>query len=187
MDPAPKSQEPGAKSRRPRGNALGRARQDLAAGRPDLARDRISGYLYTLHRAGKYEQSAYLLYGDALFAMRDYAKAAAAWLLTEKEGPEFDQVLAAFQRRFGSDPVQILNLVKPHAPSEDYPPAVQARLRSWDYRYKPYRPRGNPHAITEHSEEDRAAGLRPVELGCIGGLIVVGMLAAIWFWVTMRS
>jgi hypothetical protein len=182
----PHSQSPKASNRRERGSALDRARKDLAAGRPDLARDRISGYLYTLHRAGRYDQQAYLLYGDALFAMRDFAKAGAAWLLTEKSGAEFDQALAAFKTRYGSDPVQVLNLVKPHAPSEDYPPAVQERLRSWDYRYKPYRPRGNPHAITEHSGEDRVAGLRPVEFGCIVAVLFAAAVVVYFLWVRMR-
>ena len=169
-----------------RGTALERARKDLDAGRPDIARDRLSGYLYTQHRSGRYDQAAYLLYGDALFAMRDLARAGAAWLLTEKTGPDFDTATAAFHTRFGRDPVNVLRVVKPHAPSEDYPPVVQARLKSWDYRYRPYRPRSNPHAITEHSEDEATTGLRPVEFGCIGAAVIFALLFAVWLWMSFR-
>src|SRR5471030_1051535 len=119
---APDASPPGpanTNKRGRRGTALERARRDLEAGRPDIARDRLSGFLYTQHRSGRYDQAAYLLYGEALFAMRDRARA--AWLLTEKSGPDFDLAVAAFNKRFGSDPVNALRVVKPHAPSEDYP------------------------------------------------------------------
>src|SRR4051812_43735316 len=97
---------------RKRTSALERARRDLAAGRPDLARDRITGYLYTLHRAGKYDANAYLLLGDACFAMHDFAKAGAAWLLTDKTGPDVDKASDAFYRRYGRDAINLLKIVK---------------------------------------------------------------------------
>jgi len=167
--------------RRPRQSALERARQDLASGRPDLARDRLTGYLYTLHRRGEYQAEAYLLLGQALYAMKDYARAGAAWLLTEHSGPEFDHAISEFHRRYGTAAVNVLRQVKPRAPSEDYPPAVQARLRSWDYRYRTYRPRSNPHAVTERStEDDQPQGLRGIEIGCL--LFVLGIAFAVLSW-----
>jgi len=169
-------------------SALERARKDLSAGRPDLARDRVTGYLYTLHRRGQYDQNAYLLLGEILYSMRDYPRAGAAWLLTEKSGPEFDQSLEAFQKRYGKDAANMLRQVKPHAPSEDYPPAVQERLKTWDYRYKPYRPRSNPHALHEEDAVERAARptIRPIELGCAVAALMFIASIAYFVWASLR-
>lgn len=169
-------------------SALERARKDLSNGRPDLARDRVTGYLYTLHRRGKYDAEAYLLLGEILFAMRDYARAGAAWILTEKSGPEFEQALAAFHQRYGKDPANMLRQVKPHAPSEDYPPAVQERLKAWDYRYKPYRPRSNPHVLHEEEEAAAAASksIRPIELGCAVAVLIFLAAGAYFIWQSLR-
>lgn len=181
MDDLPRSESSDATGDGPRarasrgGGAFARARRDLAAGRPDLARDRLTGFLYTLHRRGEYSEEAYLLLGEALFAMKDFARAGAAWLLTRKQGPEADAAFAAFEKRYGKDGANALRAVKPRAPSEDYPPEVQARLRAWDYRYRPYRPRGNPHVETELGE--RKAGLRIADVGCLV-LGLLGFLAA---------
>ena len=168
-------------------SALERARADLAAGRPDQARERLTGYLYTLHRAGRYDQTTYLLLGDVYFEMRDFARAGAAWLLTEKSGPDFEKATEAFHQRFGSNPDSVLKLIKPHAPSEAYPPLVQERLRNWDYRYRPYRPRSNPHVLTEESEEAQASKgqLRPVELGCVVAVVIFVLAIVFWMIATM--
>ena len=169
-------------------SALERARADLAAGRPDQARERLTGYLYTLHRAGRYDQTTYLLLGDVCFAMHDFARAGAAWLLTEKTGPEADRATAAFYQRFGRDPANVLMQVKPHAPSEAYPAVVQERLKSWDYRYRPYRPRSNPHALTEKSADDSGEKrVRPVELGCIVAVVIFALAFIFWIVVSSRN
>ena len=182
---------PGASDPSPRKHtsALERARRDLASGRPDLARERITGYLYTLHRAGKYDANAYLLLGDACFAMHDFAKAGAAWLLTDKSGPDVEKAGEAFHRRFGRDPVNVLKQVKPHAPSEAYPPAVQERLKQWDYRYRPYRPRSNPHVLSEQTDDGdgRVRGVRPVELGCAVAAIIFVLLFVFWLFFMVRT
>ena len=169
-------------------SALERARADLAAGRPDQARERLTGYLYTLHRSGRYDQPTYLLLGDVYFEMRDYARAGAAWLLTEKSGLDFEKASAAFHQRFGRDPDSVLKQVKPHAPSEAYPPLVQERLKGWDYRYRPYRPRSNPHVLTEESEEAQASKgqLRPVELGCVVAVVIFALAIVFWMIASMR-
>lgn len=164
---------------KPRLSALERARADLAAGRPDRARDRVTGYLYTLHRRGEYKQDAYLLLGEIYYAMRDFPRAAAAWLLTEKQDAEMETALQAFTVRYGQDAVNVLRQVKPHAPSEDYPPLVQARLKSWDYRYRTYRPRSNPHTLGDAPPEAQR-GLRPVEIGC--GLFLLAIIVAVALW-----
>jgi hypothetical protein len=182
--PAQDSASPQA-PRAPKLNALERAQRDLAAGRPDLARDRLTGCLYTLHRRGEYRQDVYILLGRVLFEMRDYARAGAAWLLTEHHGADVATATAAFHKRFGNDAGAILSLVKPHAPSEDYPPAVQERLKAWGYRYRPYRPRSNPHAMHEHVEGEEK-GVRPIEMGCIIAALVVGLTIAYMVWLSFR-
>ena len=162
-------------------SALERARADLAAGRPDQARERLTGYLYTLHRAGRYDQQTYLLLGDVCFEMRDFARAGASWLLTEKSGPEVLRATEAFYQRYGRDPINVLNRVKPHAPSEAYPAVVQERLKSWDYRYRPYRPRSNPHVLSENTEDPPAKDqLRPVELGCVVAVVIFALAFVLW-------
>ena len=59
--------------------AMERARRDLVDGRPDRARDRITGFLYGLARAGTYREDAYLLLGDAYWAMKDRPRAGAVF------------------------------------------------------------------------------------------------------------
>ena len=170
-EPAPASSPP--PPARPKRDGQARARADLDAGRPDLARERLNGCLYTLHRRGAYREDAYVLLGETCFAMKDYARAGAAWLLTTRTGSDVDQALAAFYERYGREPAAVLHQLKPHAPSEQYPPPVQARLQALGYRYRPYRPRSNPHVLEEF--EERPQGVRPVEAGCLvaGGVVFV--------------
>ncbi len=155
--------------------ALERARADLANGRPDLARERLTGLLYTYHRRGEYREEVYLLLGEVHYAMKDFSRAGAAWLLTTKAGPGVDEAMRAFHARHGQDPVNVLNAVKPRVPSELYPPQVGERLKDWGYRYRPYRPRSNPHVLEELQEQTK--GLRPFEVGC-ALLVLAGTLAA---------
>ena len=102
--------------------------------------------MYSLHCRGEYSQDAYQLLGEIYFAMHDLPRAGAAWLLTERSGEEVERAAAAFYERYGRTPPNILRVVKPHAPSENYPPAVQERLKAWDYRYRNYRSRNAPRA-----------------------------------------
>lgn len=165
--------------------ALERARRDLSAGRHDLARDRVTGFLYTLHRRGDYDQAAYLLLGDIYFEMHDLPRAGAAWLLTERQDENSTRAIEAFHKRFGTDAANILKLIKPHAPSEDYPPLVQERLKGWGYQYVAYRPRSNPHTVNELSAEEQAGkkpGLRPVEIGCLLLFVMGAVLMALQFF-----
>ena len=165
-------------------SALERAREDLAAGRPDVARERVTGYLYSLHCDGEYEQDAYLLLGEIYFAMQDYPRAGAAWLLTERSGADVEKAFTAFYERYGRNSTNILRVVKPHAPSENYPPAVQERLKAWDYRFRNYRSRNKPRAgenIRDNEGEEKP-GLRGIEIGCLLAVVVVGMLTAFWVY-----
>jgi len=167
-------------------SALDRARADLAAGRPDLARERLHGYLHSLHCRGDYNQDAYLLLGEVLFAMKDYARAGAAWLLTERDDAEAQVSIDAFHKRFGTDPVNVLRALKPRARSEEYPPKVQERLQNWGYRYMPYRARSNPHETMRPDEEPERT-LRPIEAGCIVMLIGGAVLSLIYFYMRLHG
>jgi len=155
-----------ARPKRPKTTALERAQRDLQNGRPDQARARITGYLYTLARAGEYKEAPYLLLGEACWAMQDRAAAGAAWLLTTKEGPDVSAAVEAFHARYGKDPANVLHALKPRAQSESYPLPVQERLKSWGYRYRPYRPRSNPHVLSEQSEAPTKS-LRSIDMGCL--------------------
>lgn len=148
----------------PEPRALVRARADLAAGRPDRARDRLTGFLYTLARRAAYREDAYALLGEVHAAMQDLPRAGAAWLLTTREGPEIERAVAAFHARYGHENRAVLHALKPRAPSEAYPPAVQARLLEWGYRFIPYHSRKHPMAAEPLDAPVR--GVRPVEVGC---------------------
>ena len=153
-------------------SALARARADLAAGRPDLARDRVQGCLHSQLVNGEYSEETYVLLGDIYFAMRDLARAGAAWMLTERSDADAQTAIDAFHKRFGTDAANILNAVKPRAPSEQYPPKVQERLRQWNYRYLPYRSRAQRREEDETAPDEAQPTLRPIEAGCIAMLIV---------------
>lgn len=165
-------------------SALERARADLAAGRPDSARERVTGYLYTLHCRGEYNAEAYLLLGEIYFAMHDYAKAGAVWLLTDRSGADVERAVAAFYERYGRNSTNILRVIKPRAPSELYPPAVQERLKGWDYRYRHYRSRNKPRAgenIPDHDGEEQP-GLRGIEIGCLLAIVAFALMGAVWVY-----
>lgn len=154
-----------------------RARAELKAGRPDRARDCLSGHLRALNQRGEYSQDAYLAMGEIYFAMKDFAKAGAAFLLTERSDTDAEFCFKAFFERHGSEDFKsILHALKPHAPSESYPPKVRERLSGWGYRYVAYRPRkeGGEEAQPE------VKGLRPIEMGCLIFVVVVILIAGVY-------
>lgn len=167
-------------------SALERARADFANARPDLARDRLYGYLYTLHSRGEYNENAYLLLGEVLFAMKDFARAGAAWLLTERDDANAQFAFDAFHARYGKNSSNALVIVKPHAPSELYPPKVQERLQAWNYRYIPYRSRSKPRADLDTPLTEAPASIRPIEAGCIIMLVIGVVLACLYFYSTLN-
>ena len=148
-------------------DALERARADRARGRPDVARDRVTGYLASRHAHGIYDPEAYLLLGEILSDMHDYARAGAAWLLTERQDETAQKAFAAFRERHGDNPVNILQALKPRAPLEAYPPAVRERLEALKYSY---RAPGTRHGEPEAAEE--AHELRGRDMGCVFVLLI---------------
>lgn len=174
-----------AKPDRKKKPALERAREALAAGRPDKARDILNGFMYALHCRGEYSQDAYQLLGEIYFAMHDLPRAGAAWLLTDRTGEDVDRAVASFYERYGRTPPNILRVVKPHAPSENYPPAVQERLKAWDYRFRHYRSRNAPRAgenIRDSEGEAEQGGLRGIEIGCLLAVVFAGLMACVWVY-----
>jgi hypothetical protein len=167
-------------------SALERARADIANGRPDLARERLYGFLYTLHTRGEYRQDVYLLLGEVLFAMKDFARAGAAWLLTERDDADALFAFEAFQARYGKNTSKGLDVVKPHAPSEHYPPKVQERLQGWNYRYVPYRSRSQPRIDRDAPLTEQAGGVRPIEAGCIIVSVIGVVLACLFFYTRLN-
>jgi hypothetical protein len=160
--------------RRP--SALERARADRARGRPDLARDRVTGYLAALHARGVYEQEAYLLLGEIHAEMRDYARAGAAWLLTERHDALAEAAFDAFRTRYGDDPVNILQALKPRAPIEAYPQTVVERLQALKYRY---RKPGEKHLAEADAEQQK--DLRGRDMGCV--VFLAAMLGLLLYFV----
>jgi hypothetical protein len=78
----------------------------------------------------------------------------------------------------------MLRAVKPRAPSEKYPPKVQARLAEFSYRYKPFRSRKHPRS---EEPEKPPQGLRPLEAGCIGAVILALLLGAYYVYLLLRG
>lgn len=146
---------------------LDRARADFQAGRPDKARDRLTGYLSTLQSRGEYSGEVYALLGEVHFAMKNFAHAGAAWLLSERESADVDfAVKAFFERHNVHDFRNILRALKPRLPLEAFPPRVQQRLKDWGYKYAPYQSRAEREA-EEAAVRKESRSVRPIEAGCL--------------------
>lgn len=155
----------------PKKPILERARADLQAGRPDKARDRLTGHLRTLQQRGKYNAEIYALLGEVHFAMQNFAHAGAAWLLTERDGADVNfAVKAFFERHNVHDHRNILRALKPRLPLEAFPPRVQERLAEWGYQPRPSRAE---REAEQAAAKEVGSGVRPIEAGCI---LVCGLL-----------
>ena len=164
-------------------SALERARADLQSGRPDIARDRVTGYLSNLHQRGAYSQEAYLLLGEIYFAMKDFPLAGAAWFMTERDDADSRMANNAFEQRYGLDPTQILQTVKPRAPLEAYPLMVRQRLEGCGYVGVSQFGRKN-EAL---ESEKQASGVRPIEAGCLLFAILCVIFVVYYFYLLSRG
>jgi len=160
-------------------SALDRARADLTVGRPDLARDRVHGYLVTLNQRGEYSQETYSLMGEIYFAMRDYPRAGAMWMLTERDDADAQKAFDAFAKRYPKNSGR--EAVNPRAPSELYPPKVQERLKQWNYRYVPRRIRKQG---INANDEGEVTGVRPIEAGCLVAGVILLVMACFYIYLT---
>lgn len=102
-----------------------RALEDRAAGRHWKARDRLFGAV----ACQPPDQRVLDLLGEVLFEMGDLPQAGRYWYLTERQGPDVDQALAALHERFGDGP-NLVHALPVKSPVSAYPPAVRARLET---------------------------------------------------------
>jgi hypothetical protein len=97
----------------------------LADGRPWEARDRLSGYM-AQHADDLYAQA---LLGDAWWQLRDPARAGRWWFLTDRDGPQVQEAVAAWREtRRAADLARSLGVAS--EPERTYSPPALARL-SW--------------------------------------------------------
>lgn len=176
----------GLREARKKLSALERARAELQAGRPDKARDRVTGWLSSLHLCGEYSQEAYALLGEIYFAMKDFSLAGAAWFLTERDDADSRMAGDAFHERFGRDPLNVLRATVPRAPLEAYPPKVRERLSACGYRHVPRRSRRAPGGAIE-GEGGVRSGVRPIEAGCLLFAVMSVIFIAYYFYLTFRG
>jgi len=107
--------------------ALERAERDIERGDYGLARLRLVSYLSTQG----YDPDLLARLGRIAYDMHDPFAAGMYWLTSTAEGPEVEEAIAAFRRRSGHTPTQIvsqlprmLRMAGIHA----YPKIVQDRL-----------------------------------------------------------
>jgi hypothetical protein len=104
-----------------------RATADVAAGRLWMARDRLTPHLAT----SPTDQAALELLGEVLFAMRDLVQASRYWQLTDREGADVDEAMAAFEERYGQSPVEAYRaLPLGNGGAGGYPEAAAARIEA---------------------------------------------------------
>ncbi|MDQ1681873.1 MAG: hypothetical protein QOH99_414 [Frankiaceae bacterium] len=103
-------------------DALGKAREDLAAGRPWVARDRAAGLL--AHRQGDPEVLEVL--GDAWAALGDDVRAGRYWFLTGRDDPAAIQAVDAFVASHpdAAEAARVVGVL----PGVGYAPAAVARI-----------------------------------------------------------
>jgi hypothetical protein len=139
--------------------ALRRAREDLAAGRPWKARERLRSYV----NAYPTDDKALELLGEVHYAMGDLPAAGAAWILCKRDDEQVREAIEAL----GEEPSQL----RVRAPMESWPPVVQERLRAFG---------AEPEPGVEAPPPRRSTILDKVALaGCLIGAIAIGVFAVI--------
>lgn len=170
---------PDAPARRP---DLSRVQQDLAAGRPWKARDRLKGLL------GEFptDQGVLVMLGEAYYRMGDLPEAGRYWFLTEHEGVERVAAEAAFRERVGGDAVPHRLLL--HLPAREsvdaYPCSVRERLRALQAQATAAGVEWSPRAVIRREARPRAqpltgggVGAAIIGIGCVG-IFLLGLVAA---------
>ena len=104
---------------------LDRVHEDLEAGRPWKALDRLQG----MRRTAPADQAVLELLGRVRADMGELPDAGLAWFLTDGDDPRREEAFAAMRERHGHVVMDIARKLKPLAPIEAFPPGAQARLR----------------------------------------------------------
>jgi hypothetical protein len=103
--------------------SLSRAKEDLEAGRPWLARDRLESYL----AGGVVDQEVLELLGDVLFEMGDLPRAGRYLMLTARDDERVAATEAALRKRYPK-PRELLAYLPVRVSLDAYPPAARRRL-----------------------------------------------------------
>ena len=147
--------------------ALQRAREDLAAGRPWKARERLRSYV----NAFPTDEEALELLGEVHYAMGDLPAAGAAWILCERDDERTREAIEALR----DEPA----LLRVRAPLESWPPVVRERLRAF-----------GAEPETETEVEPPAYGSATIGdklalTGCVVAVVAIGVFAVIGLAVTV--
>lgn len=122
-DPSASDSDPSASRSDP--PVLGRATDDLAAGRPWKARERLASFVAS---TGRYDRRVLSLLGDVCYAMADVPEAGRWWLLAGRAGPEVETAIDVFVQESGRDPQRIARQLPSAIAWRDYPEEVRDRL-----------------------------------------------------------
>jgi hypothetical protein len=146
--------------------ALRRARDDLAAGRPWKARERLRSYV----NAYPTDQKALELLGEVQYVMGDLPAAGAAWILCKRDDERVREAIEAL----GEEP----HLLRVRAPMDAWPRIVQERLRAFGAEPE-------PEAAFPPEPRKATIGDRVALAGCLIGLVALGVFAVIGFALTV--
>jgi hypothetical protein len=144
-----------------------RVEADIAAGRLWKARDRLEGKLF--HAPAN--QKVLELLGAVRADMGDLPAAGLAWFLTDGDDPRRDAAHDAMRERYGGGP-NLAYRLKVRAEIEDFPGAVQERLRALQDetggRWRPARRAG---------DEDKPKVSALADLAGMAGCLGIWLLA----------
>jgi hypothetical protein len=141
--------------------ALRRARDDMAAGRPWKARERLRSYV----NAYPTNDKALDLLGEVHYTMGDLPAAGAAWILCKREDERTREAIEALRE----EP----HLLRVRAPMESWPAVVQERLRAFGAEPEPDAP---PPPPAPNPIADKAA-----LAGCVIFFVAIAVFAVIGF------
>jgi hypothetical protein len=149
-------------------DALRRAQDDLAAGRPWKARERLRSYV----NAYPTDEKALELLGEVHYTMGDLPAAGAAWILCRRDDERTRAAIEALRE----EP----HLLRVRAPMEHWPTVVQERLR--DFGAEPEPDAEVPPPPSHSSIADKLA-----LAGCLIALIAFAVFAVIGVVVTVDA
>ena len=155
---------------------LDRVHEDLEAGRPWKALDRLQG----MRRTAPADQAVLELLGRVRADMGELPDAGLAWFLTDGDDPRREEAFAAMRERHGNVTADIARKLKPLAPIEAFPPGAQARLRDLQGELDRIGLRGEP-AARDQPELAPAPTSVLKDLAGVGGcLLLAALLLVPW-------
>ena len=122
------------------------------------------------------DQETLELLGTIYYEMGDLPNAGRYWFLTEKDGSEVDEALAALHERHPFP--DLLHHVPARAPAEQYPKRVQLRLEELKAKAAE-RGVGWRSGQVTHTPPPKTEGMGPLDVLAVGALIILG--PGLWF------